>query len=53
MLTEEARELLVLYERGLIKPRIDAIVPIERAAEAHARLTGRQNVGKVLFRFTA
>jgi NADPH:quinone reductase-like Zn-dependent oxidoreductase len=53
MLTEEARELLALYERGLIKPRIDAIVPIERAAGAHARLTGRQNVGKVLFRFTA
>lgn len=48
MLTEEARELLVLYERGAIKPKIDAIVPIERAAEAHARITGRQNVGKVL-----
>jgi NADPH:quinone reductase-like Zn-dependent oxidoreductase len=48
MLTEEARELLALYARGAIKPRIDAVVPLERAAEAHARLTQRQNVGKVL-----
>lgn len=48
MLTEEALELLRLYERGAIKPKIDAIVPIERAAEAHARITGRQNVGKIL-----
>ncbi|MFO0561895.1 MAG: medium chain dehydrogenase/reductase family protein [Polyangiales bacterium] len=48
MLTEEALELLRLYKRGAIKPKIDAIVPIERAAEAHARITGRQNVGKVL-----
>jgi len=48
MLTDEARELLRLYERGAIKPKIDAIVPLERAAEAHARITGRQNVGKIL-----
>jgi NADPH:quinone reductase-like Zn-dependent oxidoreductase len=48
MLTEEAHELLALHARGAIKPRIDAIVPLERAAEAHARLTQRQNVGKVL-----
>jgi NADPH:quinone reductase-like Zn-dependent oxidoreductase len=48
MLTDEARELLALYAKGAIKPRIDTIVPIERAAEGHARLTGRQNVGKVL-----
>lgn len=48
MLTEEAMELIALYERGVIKPRIDAVIPIERAAEAHARVTGRQNVGKIL-----
>jgi NADPH:quinone reductase-like Zn-dependent oxidoreductase len=48
MLTDEAHELLRLYERGAIKPKIDAIVPLERAAEAHARITGRQNVGKIL-----
>jgi NADPH:quinone reductase-like Zn-dependent oxidoreductase len=48
MLSEEALELLRLYERGAIKPKIDAIVPIERAAEAHARITRRQNVGKIL-----
>lgn len=48
MLTEEAREVIALYERGVVKPRIDAVIPIERAAEAHARVTGRQNVGKIL-----
>jgi NADPH:quinone reductase-like Zn-dependent oxidoreductase len=48
MLSEEAVELLALYERGAIKPRIDTIVPLERAAQAHARITNRQNVGKIL-----
>lgn len=49
MLSDEMRELIALFGRGKVAPKIDAVFPLERAAEAHARLTGRQNVGKVLF----
>lgn len=48
VLSEELAELLELFRAGKIAPTIDAVVPFDRAAEAHARLTGRQNVGKVV-----
>lgn len=48
MLAEEMHALLGLYAQGKIRPHVDAVFPFERAAEAHARLTSRQNVGKVL-----
>ncbi|MDP3279181.1 MAG: medium chain dehydrogenase/reductase family protein [Deltaproteobacteria bacterium] len=48
MLSAEAQELLELYRTGKIQPIVDAVIPLERAVEAHARLSGRQNVGKVL-----
>jgi NADPH:quinone reductase-like Zn-dependent oxidoreductase len=48
MLSDEMRALLALYTEGRVAPRIDAVVPFDRAAEAHGRLTGRQNVGKVV-----
>lgn len=50
MLIGEARELLRLYAEGKIKPKIDAVFAFDQAAEGHARLTTRQNVGKVLLR---
>lgn len=48
MLAEEMQALVKLFAEGHVKPHIDSVFPFERAAEAHARLTGRQNVGKVL-----
>jgi NADPH:quinone reductase-like Zn-dependent oxidoreductase len=48
MLTEELHALLDLYRKGSIKPRIDAVIPFERAAEAHRRIQDRKNVGKVV-----
>ncbi|MEZ4390061.1 MAG: medium chain dehydrogenase/reductase family protein [Polyangiales bacterium] len=53
MLSEELRALVELFVEGRIAPRIDAVIPLDRAAEAHARLTGRQNVGKVLLKIQA
>lgn len=53
LLSEEMRALVELFVAKKITPRIDAEIPFERAAEAHARLTGRQNVGKVVLTIRA
>ncbi len=42
------RSLLQLLGDGGISPVIDGVHPFSRAAEAHARLEERRNVGKVL-----
>lgn len=42
------RELLSMWEKGQIRPHIHAKVPFAQAAEAHAILHRRENVGKVL-----
>lgn len=41
-------ELLVLYEKGQIKPRISKRFPLAQAADAIAWLASRQAVGKVV-----
>jgi NADPH:quinone reductase-like Zn-dependent oxidoreductase len=41
-------QLLKLYERGAIAPRVDRCFPFEQAADAHAYIEAGQNVGKVL-----
>lgn len=41
--------LLDLARAGAIKPVVDLVVPLSRAAEGHARVQGRKNVGKVIF----
>ena len=41
-------ELLALYERGAIAPRIDRSFRLEQAADAHSYIEAGQNVGKVL-----
>lgn len=41
-------ELLALYERGAIKPRVSKHFPLARAGEAIAWLAGRQALGKVV-----
>jgi NADPH:quinone reductase-like Zn-dependent oxidoreductase len=41
-------DLLKLAEAGLVKPHVDAVFPLAKAAEAHLHVQGRKNVGKVL-----
>lgn len=41
-------ELVKLLEAGVLAPRIDKVLPFSAAAEAHARLEDRLNVGKVV-----
>jgi synaptic vesicle membrane protein VAT-1 len=48
MLYEEIAALLALYAKGAVKPRIDEVFKFDRAADAHRRMQGRQNVGKIV-----
>lgn len=40
--------LLELFKRGVLKPVIDCVVPLEQAVEAHRRLEKQQQFGKVV-----
>ncbi|MGH9688451.1 MAG: zinc-binding dehydrogenase [Candidatus Acidiferrales bacterium] len=40
--------VLELFKRGLLKPVIDCVLPLERAAEAHQRLENRGQFGKIV-----
>jgi NADPH:quinone reductase-like Zn-dependent oxidoreductase len=40
--------VLELVGRGLLKPVVDKIVPLERAVEAHQRLERREQFGKIV-----
>ena len=40
--------VLELFKRGLLKPVIDSVIPLEKAAEAHKRLENREQFGKVV-----
>jgi NADPH:quinone reductase-like Zn-dependent oxidoreductase len=42
------REVVALWEQGVVRPYIDAAVPFSRAAEAHQMLHDRRNLGKVV-----
>jgi NADPH:quinone reductase-like Zn-dependent oxidoreductase len=48
VLSAELREVLRLWENGAITPRIDATYPFAQAAQAHRRILGRQNTGKIV-----
>lgn len=48
LLKEEMEALIALYKDGKIKPHIDAVLPFEKAGEAHLRLQNRKNIGKVV-----
>jgi NADPH:quinone reductase-like Zn-dependent oxidoreductase len=39
---------LELFKRGLLKPVIDTVMPLERAPDAHRRLENRQQFGKIV-----
>jgi NADPH:quinone reductase-like Zn-dependent oxidoreductase len=41
---------LELFRRGLLKPVIDVVLPLEKCAEAHARLEHREQFGKIVLR---
>jgi NADPH:quinone reductase-like Zn-dependent oxidoreductase len=41
---------LELFKRSLLKPVIDTVLPLERAADAHRRLENRQQFGKVVLK---
>lgn len=42
------KETLPLYANGTYKLHIGGVFPLEQAAEAHARLEGRDSIGKLL-----
>jgi NADPH:quinone reductase-like Zn-dependent oxidoreductase len=46
----ELYSVLELFKRGLLKPVIDCVMPLERAADAHKRLENREQFGKVVLR---
>ncbi len=42
-------ELIRMFSEGRIAPHVDSVFPLSKAADAHAHVQGRKNVGKVLF----
>jgi len=48
LLREELTVLLELWQKGAVKPRVDAVYPFAEAAAAHRRIGERRNVGKVV-----
>ena len=48
MLRTELSAVLALWQEGKVRPRIDSVHPFTEAAAAHARITGRRNIGKVI-----
>ena len=44
----EFREVMKLVFAGKLKPVIDAVMPLERAREAHARLEKGEQFGKIV-----
>jgi NADPH:quinone reductase-like Zn-dependent oxidoreductase len=48
LLRTELSAVLALWQEGKVRPRIDSVHPFTAAAAAHARITERRNVGKVI-----
>lgn len=48
LVQEEARELLAMWRRGLLRPVVGAEYPLEQANEAHALIASRRSTGKVV-----
>ncbi|MBP6014225.1 MAG: NAD(P)H-quinone oxidoreductase [Alphaproteobacteria bacterium] len=42
------REVWPLIESGRIKPIVDSVLPLAKAAEAHVRMAGSSHIGKIL-----
>ncbi len=43
-----AREVWPLFDAGRLKPVVDSVFPLEKVADAHARMAGSQHIGKIL-----
>lgn len=48
LLREELAAILAHYQAGRLKPVVDRAFPFEKAADAHAFIQARKNLGKVL-----
>jgi NADPH2:quinone reductase len=48
LVQEQARELLALWQRGLLRPVVGAELPLEQANEAHELIASRRSTGKVV-----
>jgi NADPH:quinone reductase-like Zn-dependent oxidoreductase len=46
-----AARLVPMFERGLLRPVVDVVLPMAAVAEAHARMEQDQNVGKIVLRW--
>ncbi|MBI5137069.1 MAG: zinc-binding dehydrogenase [Nitrospirae bacterium] len=44
----ELNDLADLFGRGLLRPVVDTVLPLEKAAEAHRRMEGRAHFGKLM-----
>jgi NADPH:quinone reductase-like Zn-dependent oxidoreductase len=45
------RDVLPLLARGAVRPVIDAVLPMLQVREAHARMGGNENFGKIVLRW--
>jgi NADPH:quinone reductase-like Zn-dependent oxidoreductase len=43
-------QVVPLFARGLLKPVIDQVMPLEQAAEAHARMASNAGFGKIVLK---
>jgi NADPH:quinone reductase-like Zn-dependent oxidoreductase len=41
--------MMKLAAQGKLKPHVDSVFPLSKGADAHRQMSGRKNVGKVLF----
>ena len=46
----DIKVLLELYEKGIIKIKIDSVFSFSKIGEAMKRMHGRQNIGKILLK---
>jgi len=46
-----SRHVLALFQRGALKPVVDAVFPMDQVAVAHQRMEANDNVGKIVLRW--
>jgi NADPH:quinone reductase-like Zn-dependent oxidoreductase len=44
-------DVLPGFEDGTLRPLLDSVFPLERAADAHRRMGANENVGKIVLTF--
>jgi len=48
---EAAARLVPMFERGLLRPVVDTVLPMRDVVEAHRRMEQNQNIGKIVLRW--